>query len=61
MTAQTHSDFIAIVMGGKRAEKGMASFSHLLTMDEAEALHNYLIDVAWQAYENKKKEKAAYH
>ena len=61
MTAQTHSDFIAIVMGGKRAEKGMASFSHLLTMDEAEALHNYLIDVAWQAYDNKKKEKAAYH
>ena len=43
MSPQTHADFLAIVLGGKRAANGMASFADVLTKDEAEAIHQYLI------------------
>lgn len=51
MTVKTHSEFFEIVMEGKRAEKGMANFSHMLTPEDAESLHGYLIDIAWQGFE----------
>ena len=55
MSPQTHGDFLAIVLGGKRAANGMASFADVLTKDEAEAIHQYLIARAnadWDAPAN---------
>jgi quinohemoprotein ethanol dehydrogenase len=43
MSPATHGDFLAIVLGGKRAQQGMASFADLLSEGEARAIHAYLI------------------
>jgi quinohemoprotein ethanol dehydrogenase len=43
MTAETHRQFNAIVLDGLYLDKGMASFADLLTPDEVEAIHAYLI------------------
>jgi len=43
MSPATHKEFIDIVIGGKRASNGMASFADLLTPEDAEAIHQYLI------------------
>lgn len=43
MGPQTHADFLAIVLGGKRASQGMAGFADVLTQGEAQAIHHYLI------------------
>jgi len=43
MEPATHKDFLDIVLGGKRARNGMASFADTLGQDDAEAIHQYLI------------------
>jgi quinohemoprotein ethanol dehydrogenase len=43
MSPATHADFAAIVLGGKYAENGMASFADKLAPADAEAIHQYLI------------------
>ncbi|MBT2185372.1 PQQ-dependent dehydrogenase, methanol/ethanol family [Sphingobium nicotianae] len=43
MTPQTHAQFLDIVLGGVRAQQGMASFKDLLTKEQAERIHDYLI------------------
>lgn len=43
MTAQTRAHFLDIVLGGSLAENGMASFKDILTKEQAEAIHSYLI------------------
>ena len=43
MSPATHGEFLAIVLGGSRAERGMAGFADLLSEDEARAIHAYLI------------------
>jgi len=43
MTPATHREFLDIVIGGKRATNGMASFADTLTKDDAEAIHQYVI------------------
>jgi quinohemoprotein ethanol dehydrogenase len=43
MSPETHSEFLDIVLGGKRREKGMASFADLVSKPDAEAIHAYLI------------------
>jgi quinohemoprotein ethanol dehydrogenase len=43
MSPSTHAEFMDIVRGGKRREKGMASFADLLSDDDAKAIHAYLI------------------
>jgi quinohemoprotein ethanol dehydrogenase len=51
LTAQTHAEFLDIVLGGKRKQQGMASFSDRLTVEQANAIHSYLIARAqedWQ-------------
>ncbi|MGC1270069.1 MAG: PQQ-dependent dehydrogenase, methanol/ethanol family, partial [Croceibacterium sp.] len=51
MNADAHADFMDIVLRGKRAEKGMGSFAEILTPQQAEAIHMYLIARAnedWQ-------------
>ncbi len=42
MTAETHQSFNQIVLGGAYAGKGMASFSDVLTEEDAERIHHYV-------------------
>ena len=46
MSAQTHLEFEAIVLGGSRAEQGMASFADLLTPEENDAIYAYIVGEA---------------
>lgn len=55
MDAQTHSEFLDIVLRGTRAEKGMGSFGDILSEEEAKAIHAYVVDLAWKDYEAPKE------
>jgi quinohemoprotein ethanol dehydrogenase len=44
----THGIFNAIVLGGAYAPKGMGRFDDVLSAADAEAVHAYVIDQAWQ-------------
>jgi quinohemoprotein ethanol dehydrogenase len=46
MDPATHAEFEAIVLGGKRAAKGMASFATLLSPADVQAIHAYVISRA---------------
>jgi quinohemoprotein ethanol dehydrogenase len=48
LTPATHALFDSIVLGGAYAMKGMARFDDVLSPAEAQAVHAYLIDQAWQ-------------
>ena len=59
MPADVHQQFMAVVLGGTHHEQGMPQFSvpigqplirTSMTAEEAEALHDYIIDVEWRAY-----------
>ena len=52
--ATTHAQFLAIVMGGARASKGMPAFPDM-TPDQAEALRAYILSRAWEAYTAQQK------
>ncbi|MBE9540426.1 MAG: c-type cytochrome, partial [Proteobacteria bacterium] len=54
MDALAHNEFSNIVMKGTRVDKGMGNFSDLLSKEQAEAVHKYLIELAWKAYEDAK-------
>ncbi|WP_305096822.1 PQQ-dependent dehydrogenase, methanol/ethanol family [Croceibacterium aestuarii] len=43
MTPETHAKFDDIVLKGLYLEKGMANFSDILSPEQAEAIHDYLI------------------
>jgi mono/diheme cytochrome c family protein len=43
MSAATHQQFEAIVLGGARADRGMASFADVVSVDDVEAMHAYII------------------
>ena len=52
MNAAAHESFHAIVLGGLRHGKGMASFSQVLTPEQADTVHSYIIERAhaeWDA------------
>ena len=51
MDSDTHASFLGIVIEGLRADRGMASFRTILSKDDAEAIHAYLTDSAWQDYQ----------
>ena len=42
MSADTHSKFDDIVLGGARKAQGMASFADVLSKEDAAAVHAYL-------------------
>jgi quinohemoprotein ethanol dehydrogenase len=44
---QTHVQWNAIVLGGLRAHRGMASFADGVSADEAQAIRAYVLDRAW--------------
>jgi len=50
MSAETHEQFNAIVLEGTLAARGMGSFANLISEAENEALHAFLIDLAWEAW-----------
>jgi quinohemoprotein ethanol dehydrogenase len=48
MQPATHAIFNGIVLGGVYGQKGMGRFDDVLSPADAEAVHAYLIDQAWQ-------------
>jgi quinohemoprotein ethanol dehydrogenase len=53
MSAPTHGIFNAIVLQGVYRPKGMGRFDDVLSRADTEAIHAYLLDQAWDAYEGK--------
>jgi quinohemoprotein ethanol dehydrogenase len=51
MNKETHTEFMDILLKGTRANRGMGSFIGQLSVEQVEAIHVYLIDLAWKAYE----------
>ena len=51
MMPATHAAFLDIVLGGARAQNGMASFADVLSREQAEAIHHYLISRAHADWE----------
>jgi quinohemoprotein ethanol dehydrogenase len=50
LSAETHAAFLGIVLQGGRRYRGMPQFDDVLNEEQANAIHAYLIDLAWQAY-----------
>ena len=46
MTPETHETFHAIVLGGLKKDAGMASFADLLSAEDTERIHQYVISRA---------------
>lgn len=53
MNLETHTDFLRIVIDGQRADRGMASFNAVLSKSQAQAIHAYLTNLAWEQYRNR--------
>jgi quinohemoprotein ethanol dehydrogenase len=51
MSAQTHLEFSDIVLKGSRSSEGMGNFGNVLSTDDAQAIHAYIVDSAWQEFE----------
>jgi mono/diheme cytochrome c family protein len=49
MSIETHRQFEAIVLGGARADRGMASFADVVSVDDTQAIHAYIIDASRKA------------
>jgi hypothetical protein len=50
MSADTHATFNAIVLEGARRPLGMPQWDDVLNEQESNAIHAWLIDLAWRAY-----------
>ncbi len=57
LPGEIHAAFHDIVLGGAFGSLGMESFSDLLSASEVDAIHAYLIDQAWQGYNEQEKSK----
>lgn len=57
MTSGVHADFKNIVLKGARAPMGMGRFDDIISDKDADDIHAYIIDQAWQAYEAQKAAK----
>jgi quinohemoprotein ethanol dehydrogenase len=51
MTSQTHDEYEDIVLGGSRAEKGMAGFDGVLSAENIETIRAFLVVQANQLRE----------
>ncbi|MBN1240859.1 MAG: c-type cytochrome, partial [Gammaproteobacteria bacterium] len=56
MSEATHAGFKGIVLYGARRYQGMPQWDDVLTDEQADAIHAYLIDLAWQAYEAQQRD-----
>lgn len=50
MNEATHGAFNAIVLYGARRPRGMPQWDDVLDVEQTEAIHSFLIDLAWQGY-----------
>jgi len=53
MSVETHREFFRIVREGTRVLRGMPTFGDALSERQAEAVHAYIVHVAWQNHRNK--------
>lgn len=51
LTPEKHGIFYDIVLGGLLKAAGMARWDDVLSRNDAEAIHAYLVDESWKAYE----------
>ena len=51
LSAAKHSIFYDIVLGGLLKAKGMAQWDDVLSRPDAEAIHAYLVDEGWKAFD----------
>jgi quinohemoprotein ethanol dehydrogenase len=51
LSAPTHQLFYEIVLNGAYRAKGMGRWDDVLSRADAEAIHSYLVDQAWAAYQ----------
>ena len=59
MPAAVHEEWQGIVLGGSRRLLGMPNFlEEGMTAEDSEAIHAYVIDAAWQAYERSQNQSA---
>jgi quinohemoprotein ethanol dehydrogenase len=49
---ETHEMWDAIVLGGSLRDKGMPGFGQILTKEDSDAVHSFVIERARHAYEN---------
>jgi quinohemoprotein ethanol dehydrogenase len=57
-SADTHAEFLGIVIGGARSGKGMPRFD-AMTIEQGEAIRAFIINQAWAAYNA--QQRAAMH
>jgi quinohemoprotein ethanol dehydrogenase len=50
LNADSHRQFLDIVLKGSRLSRGMPNFSGLLSQTDAQAIHAFVIDRAWKNY-----------
>ena len=55
LTPEKHTIFYDIVLNGLLKAKGMAQWDDVLSRKDAEAIHAYLVDESWKAYEAQQK------
>ena len=56
MRPEIHDGFREIVLGGAMVNGGMPPFESVLSPEDADAIHDYLISISWKAY---KEQQAA--
>lgn len=54
-TENTHKLYAGIVLGGLYASRGMPAFGDYISMKDLEALQDYIINEAWNGYEEQQK------
>ena len=59
LDAAKHQMFYEIVLNGAFAPKGMGRWDDVLTHADAEAIHAYIVDEAWKAFEAQQQPKTA--
>lgn len=59
MSAETHAMFKDILLGGAFAAKGMESFEDILSENDVDNIHSYLIEQGWKAYRRQESSRAA--
>ncbi len=58
MAPEVHETFKDILLGGAFAARGMESFDDILSVEDVDNIHAYLIDQGWQAYRQQQASEA---
>lgn len=57
MDAETHKNFYKIVLDGLYKELGMMPHKEILSIDQAKAIHHFIVDSQWKLYSNQNTKK----